>query len=123
MEMLREYEMGIGMQMIFLGFARSFLVEAEASVQLLRLERFGKRIAGCNLTIEALLVRFGQQDYDARLDLIGRDGQIVLGPRWSDEEPNAAIRKAFDAAEKSLSSGSNSGLGSDAALPLNHKDR
>lgn len=119
MENLREYVMGIGMQMIFLGFARSCLVEAEASVQLLRLERFGKRIAGCNLTIEALLVRFGQQDYDARLDLIGRDGQIVLGPRWSDGEPNVAIRKAFDAAEKSLSSA----LSSDAALPLTLKDR
>ena len=91
--MLREYVMGIGMQMIFLGFARSFLVEAEASVQLLRLERFGKRIAGCNLTIEALLVRFGQQDYDARLDLIGRDGQIAVVRRGTERGDTQSVRR------------------------------
>jgi hypothetical protein len=94
--------MGIGMQVIFLGFARSFVIEAEASVQLVRLARFSLHIADCNLTIEALLARLGHCRYDARLDLIARDGRLITGPRCSDTDPNRAVRAAFDAAEKSL---------------------
>lgn len=94
--------MGIGMQVIFVGFARSFVIEAEASVQLLRLARFSCDIADCNLIIEALLVRLGHCHYNARLDLIVRDGRLITGLRCPNTNPNHAVRAAFDAAEKLL---------------------
>ncbi len=38
--------MGIGMQIAYFGFAGSAQLEAEASIQLIRLERFSARLAG-----------------------------------------------------------------------------
>jgi hypothetical protein len=94
--------MGIGMQVIFVGFARSSMIEAEASVQLIRLARFSCNISDCNLTIEAMLIRPGHGRYTARLDLLVRDGRLIKGLQTSDTDPNRAVRAAFDAAETSL---------------------
>jgi hypothetical protein len=64
--------MGVGMQVAFLGFPRSFVLEAEASVQLVRLERFGRKILRCNLTIQAFPLSQEHRSYEARLDSFRR---------------------------------------------------
>lgn len=106
--------MGVGMQIVYLGFAGTSQIEAEAASQLIRLERFGNSIAGCHLAVEA--IRVTPDDYpshahagealtplfDARLDLIMRDGQLVPVRHCLDASANAAIKAAFDFAEQKL---------------------
>ena len=98
--------MGIGMQVVFVGFARSFALESEASVRLIRLSRFSQRVGDCTLTIEALTAVQGPGPacYHVRLDLVARDGVIVLGTPCASHEPASAIDAAFNAAEVSLGS-------------------
>jgi hypothetical protein len=91
--------MGIGMLVTFRGFARSFAIEAEASVRLVRLERFGRRVADCNLTITALQFVNGTYGYEAQLDLIARDGLRLPGQPFADTNPERAVMAAFHAAE------------------------
>jgi hypothetical protein len=69
--------MGIGMQIVYLGFAGSGPIEAEAGAQFVRLERFWKIISGCHLAIEALHDKPGHVMYDARLDLITRANELL----------------------------------------------
>jgi hypothetical protein len=96
--------MGVGMQIVYFGFPGAAQIEAEAGVQLLRLERFSQRICGCHLVIEALRVA-GHPLYDARLDLITRGDKPVAIPHCSDEDPERAVRAAFDLAEQELDGG------------------
>ncbi|NYH14161.1 hypothetical protein [Paraburkholderia bryophila] len=42
------------MQIVYLGFAGTSQIEAEAASQLVRLERFSKSIEGCHLAIESI---------------------------------------------------------------------
>ena len=93
--------MGVGMQVVCLGFAGAARIEAEAGAQLVRLDRFSRRIGDCHLTIEALRGA-GARMYDARLDLITRGGDLIPIALCSSEDPEAAVRAAFDAAEKAL---------------------
>jgi hypothetical protein len=97
--------MGIGMQVVFLGFPGSFLLEAEASAQLVRLERFGRKISGCNLTLEALSKRPGHPSYAAQLDLITLNGPLLAMAQCASDDPLLAVEAAFDAAETELSGG------------------
>jgi hypothetical protein len=94
-------EMGISMQIVYLGFAGSAHTEAEAAVQLLRLERFHDLISGCHLAIEAMHVE-GEQVYDVRLDLIMRDGQLAPLPHCASADPAVAIGAVFDRAVRAL---------------------
>jgi hypothetical protein len=94
-------KMGIGMQIVYLGFAGAARIEAEAAVQFVRLERFGGRISGCHLAIEAMHSKSGPI-YDARLDLVTRDGELVPLPHCADADPEKAIRAAFDRAVEAL---------------------
>jgi hypothetical protein len=98
--------MGIGMQVIFVGLARSFAIESEASVRLIRLERFSRRLGECNLTIEAMRAGSGPLVYRVRLDLVARDGVIELGAPHSNIEAEHAVGAAFDAAETTLGNAS-----------------
>jgi hypothetical protein len=106
--------MGVGLQIVYLGFAGTWQIEAEAASQLIRLERFGKFIAGCHLAVESIP---GSPDgrrngahagdppirlFDARLDLIMRDGELVPVRHCLDTSANAAIKAAFDFAEQKL---------------------
>jgi hypothetical protein len=100
-----EYVMGIGMQVVFLGFPGSFILEAEAGAQLVRLERFGRKISGCNLTLQALPKRPGKLSYGAQLDLIALNGALVAMAQCANDDPLRAIEAAFDAAETELSRG------------------
>jgi hypothetical protein len=93
--------MGIGMQIVYLGFAGAARMEAEAAVQLLRLERFHDRISGCHLAIEAIRADNGPV-YDVRLDLIMRGGELVPVPHCVSGDPDAAIGAAFDRAVRAL---------------------
>ncbi|MGF6598726.1 nucleotide-binding universal stress UspA family protein [Paraburkholderia sp. GAS448] len=94
--------MGVGMQIVYLGFAGSNQLEAEAGAQFVRLERFGKFISGCHLAIEACGFRSGHRLYDARLDLITRRNDLIPVERYTDEDPRIALRAAFDAAVRRL---------------------
>ncbi|MFL9913738.1 hypothetical protein P0D84_48580 [Paraburkholderia sp. RL17-337-BIB-A] len=106
--------MGVGMQIVYFGFAGTSQIEAEAASQLVRLERFSKYISGCHLAIESIRAareRFGADVpaeykrsplFDARLDLIMRNGELVPIGHCLDIDANAAVRAAFDSAEQQL---------------------
>jgi hypothetical protein len=96
--------MGIGMQIVYLGFAGSGPIEAEAGAQFVRLERFWKIISGCHLAIEALHDKPGHVMYDARLDLITRANELLPVRHCRNEDAHAALQEAFDAAERQLKS-------------------
>ncbi|GAB6851338.1 MULTISPECIES: hypothetical protein [Paraburkholderia] len=96
--------MGIGMQIVYLGFAGSAQIEAEAGAQLVRLFRFASGLAGCHLAIE-LMRSNGDRDhprYDARLDLITPSHELKPVRHCTSDDPNTAVRQAFDEAEKQL---------------------
>lgn len=117
--------MGIEMQIVYFGFAGSAQIEAEAAAQFVRLERFGRSISGCHLAIEAIHERAsndvpgdvpvaprGVLDttpnhlmFDARLDLVLRNGELVPLDHRQSPDPDAAVRAAFDAAERLLERG------------------
>ena len=93
--------MGVGMQIVYLGFAGAARIEAEAGAQLVRLERFSRRLSDCHLAIEAMRGS-GGFTYDARLDLITRPGELVPLPHVMSADPEAAVRAVFDAAEREM---------------------
>ncbi|WP_235993728.1 hypothetical protein [Paraburkholderia solitsugae] len=102
------------MQIVYLGFAGTSQIEGEAATQLVRLERFKRFIAGCHLAIEAIRERPGGAGasapasdircpvFDARLDLIMRNGELVPIEHCLNSDPNVAVRTAFDVAERKL---------------------
>ncbi|MFM0455326.1 hypothetical protein PQR21_33535 [Paraburkholderia nemoris] len=101
--------MGVSMQIVYLGFAGTSQIEGEAATQLVRLERFSRSVAGCHLAIEAIRERPGGAAtdircpvFDARLDLIMRNGDLVPIEHCSNADPNMAVRAAFDFAERRL---------------------
>ncbi|MCP3710057.1 hypothetical protein M3I54_24280 [Paraburkholderia sp. CNPSo 3274] len=100
--------MGLGMQIVYLGFPGSSALEAEAGVQLLRLERFsGGVLAGCHLAIERmhpLQPGIHQPAYDVRLDLVSASRELAPLGHCEGDDPVAAMRAAFDAAERQLGS-------------------
>jgi hypothetical protein len=81
--------MGVGMQIVCLGFAGTSQIEGEAATQLVRLERFCRSIAGCHLAIEAIRERPGTAEAGAPEHCLNAD-------------PNIAVRTAFDVAERKL---------------------
>ncbi len=94
--------MGVGMQIVYLGFAGSTALEREAGAQLVRLVRFSNVLTGCQLAIEVLGCHRGLPMYDARLDLITRAHGIKPMPHCSSADPQEAVQQAFDAAEHEL---------------------
>ncbi|WP_233837780.1 HPF/RaiA family ribosome-associated protein [Paraburkholderia sp. ZP32-5] len=94
--------MGIGMQIVYLGFAGAAPLEAEAGAQLVRLARFGDLIANCHLVIEALPPNRAGFLYDVRLDLITPTHDLKPIAHCAGTSAEAAIRGAFDLAEKEL---------------------
>jgi hypothetical protein len=94
--------MGLGMQIAYQGFVGSNDVERAAGVELVRLERAAKDIANCHLTIEAYRDQSGDRRYDARLDLVTRDFDLIPVEHASDQDVGAAIHQAFDNAMRCL---------------------
>jgi hypothetical protein len=115
-EMLRARgrEMGVGMQIVYLGFAGTSQIEGEAAARLVRLERFSKSISDCHLALEfirsgpgvcgadALRTDRRSPAYDARIDLIMRNGDLVPVRHCQGTDAEAAIQAAFDSAELQL---------------------
>jgi hypothetical protein len=90
--------MGIGMQITYLGLPGTASMEAEAGLQLLRLQAYGINFADCRLAIEHLIRRSGSSLYEVRLDIaIPPHGLRRIG-RCVRDSVEAAIRCAFDMA-------------------------
>ncbi|MFT4069395.1 hypothetical protein [Paraburkholderia sp.] len=94
--------MGVGMQIVYLGFPGAAPLEAEAGAQLVRLARFDALVANWHLAIEALHPGASSPLYDVRLDLITPAHELKPVARCAGASAEAAIRSAFDLAEKEL---------------------
>jgi hypothetical protein len=96
--------MGVGMQIVYLGFAGSRTLEGEAGAQLVRLERYSAILSAARLAIEAMRAIGAQTMYDARLDLLllTRADRFSAVARCSHANAQEAVRRAFDAAEREL---------------------
>lgn len=94
--------MGLGMQIVYLGFAGSAAIEAEAGVQLLRLDRFSPMLLECHLAVEQLRVHGQPPTYDVRLDLISPSHEFHPLAHCESGDPGVAVRAAFDLAERTL---------------------
>ncbi|CAN7795501.1 hypothetical protein LJR034_004045 [Caballeronia sp. LjRoot34] len=90
------------MQIVYMGFSGSTQMTAEASVQLVRIDRIARCVAGCHLAIEALSNPDGSRSYDVRLDLIMRDYHMMPVERVTRSNAQGAIRAAFDSAVRLL---------------------
>ncbi|CAN7614038.1 hypothetical protein LJR230_004441 [Trinickia sp. LjRoot230] len=89
------------MQIVYLGFPGFARIEADAAVQLMRLERFAQALSGCHLAI-AKTDAASNPIYDVRLDLVTRNGELISMPPCADAHADAAIRAAFGHAERAL---------------------
>jgi len=94
--------MGVGMQIVYLGFAGTPQIEAEAGAQLVRLGRFLSRISNCHLAIEAIGAAGVGRKYDVRLDLLTRTNRLIPIKHCLSEDPMVALDAAFDAAVQVL---------------------
>lgn len=94
--------MGLAMQIVYQGFAGTNDVEREAGVELVRLECAAIDIANCHLTIEAYSDQTGKRRYDARLDLVTRQFDLIPVERGSDADVRTAVHQAFDNAMRCL---------------------
>jgi hypothetical protein len=94
--------MGIGMQIVYLGFCGTARLEGEAAAQLVRLGRFSELLSSCHLAIEEVHSPTAKPSYDVRLDLITRTRDFKPIEHCSSEDAEQAVRCAFDAAEREL---------------------
>ncbi|TCG04470.1 hypothetical protein BZM27_40680 [Paraburkholderia steynii] len=88
--------MGLGMQIIYQDLPGTASLEAEAAVQLLRLQPFGAVFSDFRLTIGRVSEHIGNGSYDVCLEIttvVGRTRRIGRCIRESDED---AIRCAFN---------------------------
>ncbi|RQS60307.1 MULTISPECIES: metal ABC transporter ATPase [unclassified Burkholderia] len=95
--------MGVGMQIVCVGFAGSAALEGEAGAQLVRLERFRARLDDCLLAIESRTTGDGGRTYDVRLELLMHDRAPAVLPGSSGDDVNETIRRVFAQAEQALS--------------------
>jgi len=94
--------MGVGMQIVYLGFCGTSQLEAEAASQLVRLDRYSALIPNCHLAIEAVRSQGGSLTYDVRLDLVTPEHDLWPIGHCANVNAEEAVRRAFDAAEKRL---------------------
>lgn len=94
--------MGLGLQIAYQGFVGTDDVERAAGIELIRLERAARDIANCHLTIEAYRDQSGERRYDARLDLVARNFDLIPVEHASNLDVGAAIHQAFDNAMRYL---------------------
>ncbi|KWE87865.1 hypothetical protein [Burkholderia territorii] len=97
--------MGVGMQIVCVGFAGSAVLEAEAAVQLVRLERFRARLEDCRLVIESRPRADGRPTYDVRLELAVRGRSPIAPPRGTGDDVIEVLGRVFALAEQALSAG------------------
>lgn len=100
---VRRNNMGVGMQIVCVGFAGSAALEGEAGAQLVRLERFRARLDDCRLAIESRTTGDGGRTYDVRLELLMHDRAPALLRYGSGDDVNETMRRVFAQAEQALS--------------------
>lgn len=94
--------MGLGMQIVYVGFPGSAAVEAQAGVQLLNLGRFNAMPPECRLVVEALPCPGQALRYRARLDLIASKCSPACAHQCESDDVDACVRAVFEAAEREL---------------------
>jgi hypothetical protein len=94
--------MGIGMQIAYLGLPATASLEAEAAVQLLRLQAYSTYFSDCQLAIEHLGQRSGSSLYEVRLEIRTATHAVRHIARCVHDSAEAAIRCAFNRAARAL---------------------
>ena len=94
--------MGIGMQITYLGLPGTASLEAEAGLQLLRLQPYGIYFSDCRLAIEHLRQRSGSSVYEVRLEIAHPVCGLRRIGRCIRDSAEAAIRCAFNMAVRVL---------------------
>jgi len=94
--------MGIGMQIIYLGLPGNASLEAEAAVQLLRLQPFSAAFSDCRLEIEQVGQSCGTSMYEVRLEVTTLARGLRRIGRCVRDSAEAAIRCAFNRAVRVL---------------------
>lgn len=99
--------MGLGMQIVYVGFPGSSAIEAQAGVQLLRLVRFDSMLSECRLVVELLPLHGQLPIYGVRLDLASSGHELDCASHCESADLEAAMRAVFAVAERELSLRSN----------------
>jgi len=94
--------MGIGMQIAYLGLPGTASLEAEAVVQLLRLQPYGNYFSDCQLVIEHVGQRSGTGLYEVRLEIGTAARALRRIARCARDSAEEAIRCAFNKAVRAL---------------------
>ncbi|BCZ84563.1 hypothetical protein PTKU64_82380 [Paraburkholderia terrae] len=94
--------MGIGMQIIYLGLPGSASLEAEAAIQLLRLQPFSAGFSDCRLEIEQVGQSCETSMYEVRLEVTTLTRGLRRIGRCVRDSAEAAIRCAFNRAVRVL---------------------
>jgi ribosome-associated translation inhibitor RaiA len=92
---------------MFRGMAASPSAEAQVRRRVEELQRLSDRVSACRVTLESAHRHHRQGNiYHVRVDLAVPGGRIVVnrkpGGDHTHEEPNVAIRDAFDAVRRRL---------------------
>ncbi|WP_236072412.1 hypothetical protein [Paraburkholderia domus] len=90
------------MQITYLGLSGTASLEAEAAVQLLRLEPYGSYLSDCRLMIEHLRQRSGCSLYEVRLEIRTAAHALRRIVRCVYDSAEAAILCAFKKAVRAL---------------------
>ncbi|WP_028222429.1 hypothetical protein [Paraburkholderia oxyphila] len=94
--------MGIGMQITYLGLPGAASLEAEAALQLLRLQPYSAYFSDCQLVIEHVGQPSGNSLYDVRLEIGTTALTLKRIARCVRDGAEAAIRCAFNKAVRVL---------------------
>jgi hypothetical protein len=94
--------MGLGMQIIYFGLTGSTSLEAEAALQLLRLQPYSASLSDCRLAIERVGNDSGCGVYEVRLEITTQTSGLRRVGRCVRDSAEAAIRCAFNRAVRVL---------------------
>ena len=94
--------MGIGMQIIYLGLTGTTSLEAEAALQLLRLEPYSACFSDCRLAIERVGKDSTRTVYEVRLEISAQTNGLRHVLRCVRDSAEAAIQCAFNKALRVL---------------------
>ena len=94
--------MGIGMQIIYFGLTGTTSLEAEAAIQLLRLQRYSASFSDCRLAIERVDKNSTRGVYEVRLEITSQTNGLRRVGRCVRDSAEVAIRCAFKRAARVL---------------------
>jgi len=97
-----EGTVGIGMQIIYFGLTGTTSLEAEAAIQLLRLQRYSASFSDCRLAIERMDKDSMSGVYEVRLEITSQTNGLRRVGRCVRDSAEVAIRCAFNRAVRVL---------------------